>query len=103
MRMEHTKWNGLFEGVIKAYLRFIWERKRNGKKPYPLSIDKSEKIELQKRHAPMPVLSRLYISFVLHFRQKGRQIGAPVAPDADLVSLSRWAKSSERVTVHMAD
>lgn len=32
MRMEHTKWNGLFEGVIKAYLRFIWERKRNGEK-----------------------------------------------------------------------
>lgn len=48
------------KGVIKAYLRFIWEKKRNGKKPYPLSIDKSEKIELQKRHAPMPVLSRLY-------------------------------------------
>lgn len=91
------------KGVIKAYLRFIWERKRNGKKPYPLSIDKSEKIELQKRHAPMPVLSRLYISFVLHFRQEGRRFGAPVAPDADLVSLSRWAKSSERVTVHMAD
>lgn len=38
MRMEHTKWNGLFEGVIKAYLRFIWEREE--KNPI-LSIDKS--------------------------------------------------------------
>lgn len=100
-------WNTQSEMVcLKVSLKPIYVssgRERGmGKKPYPLSIDKSEKIELQKRHAPMPVLSRLYISFVLHFRQEGRRFGAPVAPDADLVSLSRWAKSSERVTVHMA-
>lgn len=92
MRMDHTKRIVLFEGAIKACLRFI-------STPFPSLLINSRNRDAKSdmlRWRPYRVKREDSVHFVF-ISASGRRRGAP---EVDLLSLSQHVSPAERMTIH---